>query len=67
MDCCKECKFYKELERWTYKETAQGQEVEHITAPGFACLGLAYEGIVINMIGVDENTELCEMFINKNI
>lgn len=66
-NCCKNCKFYKELETWTYTQTESGTDVEHKTASGFACLGFAYEGIVVNLVGVDENTEKCEMFLERNI
>lgn len=66
-ECCKNCKHYKELQRWTYTETMNGQEVEHVTASGFACLGLVSEGTVVNMVGIDENTGMCEMFTPKEI
>lgn len=60
-ECCKNCKLYKELETWTYSSDG----VEHRTATGFACLAFCHEGIVVNLVGIDENEGFCEEFKKK--
>lgn len=57
-ECCKNCSKYKQLETWTYSSDG----VEHKTAAGFACLTLIDEGLVVNMVGVNEDEGVCEEF-----
>ena len=58
---CWTCGNRKWLERWDYTNIRE-KGVEHTAEQGFACLGLASEGIVIKMIGLNEDTAYCEMW-----
>lgn len=64
-ECCKNCNHYKKLETWTYTDTAEGQSVEHVTASGFACTGFINEDVIVNLVGLNEAEDLCEMFSPK--
>ena len=59
--CCWTCAHRKWIERWDYTDVRK-QGVPKTAEEGFACLGLVHEGIVIKMIGLNEDTEYCEMW-----
>ena len=59
--CCKNCRFHKNMETWVYDDFG----VDHKKDVGFACLGFLNEGLVINLVGIDEESEMCEMFAQK--
>lgn len=58
--CCKNCKCHAELRRWDYSKLPG--EFPKSTYDGFACAAFLFEGEVIHMIGLDDETEICEMF-----
>ena len=61
---CWNCANRKWIERWDYTDVKH-QGVPKIAEEGFACLGFADEGIVAKMVGLNENTEYCEMWKEK--
>ena len=57
---CDECKNRMRIEKWTYGEHG----VDHEEQEGFACLGFAYEGVVIHLVGTEGCG--CELFTPKD-
>ena len=56
--CCNTCKLKKKLIKFDY---SQGGCI-HTDCEGFACLALAFEGVVVHMVGDNPETEMCEMY-----
>ena len=56
--CCWTCGYHKELERWDYTNVRK-QGVPK-TDEGYVCTAFAYEGLVVQMIGNNDDTSYCE-------
>lgn len=60
-ECCANCKFKMNIEKWDYRHGG----CNHTPEQGYACLSFTDEGVVIWMIGCDENKDHCEAFVEK--
>jgi hypothetical protein len=61
VDCKhKDCKYRLDLEHWHYHDGG----CEHEKMDGFLCLGVANEGVGIQMTGLDAGC-MCEMYMPK--
>ena len=60
-ECCANCQFYLNLEKWDYRYGG----CQHTPQEGYVCMSSADEGVAIWMIGCDENKAHCEIFMEK--
>lgn len=58
---CKTCKYRMTLERWDYTDT-QNHGVQKTEYDGFACLIFVHEGLVVHLVGVNEDRDTCECY-----
>ena len=56
---CDNCQYRCELQRWDYSKVGTDTQWKELV-DGFACLAFAYEGVVVNMVGVGNG--MCEMY-----
>ena len=61
MSCCKTCKLRLDLEKWDYSDI-WNQGVPKTKYDGFACLIFVHEGLVVHLIGVNEDRDMCECY-----
>lgn len=58
---CANCGHRKDL--WQYDYTQGG--CKHLSQPGFACDVFAGDGVIVNMIGLDEEKDRCEEWTKR--
>jgi len=66
MSCCKTCKYRMTLERWDYTDI-QNQGVQKTKYDGFACMAFASEGLVVHLVGANEDRDMCECYTLKEL
>jgi len=61
-ECCKNCRLYKKLELHDHSDL-KNNGVIHKKYDGFACLIFAAsDDVVIHMVGVDDEEDICECY-----
>ena len=63
-ESCKTCKNRLDLEKWDYSGI-QNQGVPKTKYDGFACLAFAHEGLVVHLVGANEDRDMCECYSEK--
>ena len=60
-ECCKNCALRYDLRKADYSHGG----CEHSKEEGYCCGAFAREGMMIHMVGTNEETGLCEVFTPK--
>ena len=58
---CKTCKNRLDLEKWDYTDI-RNHGVSKTKYDGFACLAFASEGLVVHLVGTNEDRDMCECY-----
>ena len=64
-ECCRNCQNRLDGVKSDHTLLGSGKDIDS-NMDGFICLALAYEGVAHWMLGVDEESGICEMYKERS-